>query len=139
MRFRLALSTAALTDARNTAAERLSPDSYCGTLPGESIDPGESQSFALSGLAPSYVFYVGLGRWDDHDLNGNLTCWQKKNWNADPNFRLLYLYVAVQVTNHSSGEEVYTLIERADGTLALRTPRSGDIPLSVSVDQDPIR
>ncbi|HXI20442.1 MAG TPA: fibronectin type III domain-containing protein, partial [Gemmatimonadales bacterium] len=90
MRFRLASSLTQLTSAANTSAERLSPDSYCGALPGISIGPGQSKTFDVSSFAPNYYVHIGLGRWDNSDGSGGTTCWHKKMWAADANFTLLY-------------------------------------------------
>ncbi len=136
MRFRLASTFALLRNAANTAAERLSPDSYCGGLPGVSIDPGESMTFTVSAFAPNYFVHIGLGDWDNSDGNGGSTCWHKKMWGADNDFNLLYLSVDVAVTGHT-GPATWMLMT-VGNNLVLRTP-SGDIPVLVSVNQDPIQ
>ncbi|MGH7607491.1 MAG: fibronectin type III domain-containing protein [Gemmatimonadales bacterium] len=136
LRFRVASSVALLTSAANTAAERLSPDSYCGSLPGDAISPGQTREFDVTGFAPDYYVYIGLGRWDNSDGGGGTTCWYKKNWAADANFNLLYIYAAIVNTDHV-GTVQWTLTYSGQN-LVLRTP-SGDIPFVVSVNQDPIR
>lgn len=134
MRFRLASSLSLLTSAANTSAEQLSPDSYCGALPGLSIGPGESKTFDVSSFAPDYFVHIGLGIWDNSDGSGGTTCWQKKMWSLDTNSNLIYLFVNVQVSNQT-GPLTWTLTYSGNN-LVLRTP-SGDIPVVVS-NQDPI-
>jgi fibronectin type 3 domain-containing protein len=136
LRFRVAQDAASLFNAANTGAERLESDSYCGGLPGASIDAGESMTFSVTANAPNFRVYIGLGIWDNSDGDLGTTCWHKKNWAADANFDLLYIYNHIVVTNHS-GPTTWTLMY-VGNNIVLRTP-SGDIPFLVSVNQDPIR
>jgi hypothetical protein len=135
LRFRVARTDALLFSAANTGAERLSPDSYCESLPGESIGPGESREFDVAGFAPNYVVYIGLGKWDNGDGEGQ-TCWSKKNWGADANSNMVYIYAHLTITGHS-GTMSWTLTYSGDN-IVLRTG-SGDIGLLASVNRDPIQ
>ena len=92
-----------LNDVLNDpSTERLSPDNFCGQIPGESVDPGETQDFNVSEVAPNYVIFMQLGEWDsifNPFFPFQFICYQKRTILTDGSA----IFISVNWAGHSSG------------------------------------
>lgn len=97
---------------------------YCLYLPGESIPSGDSRTFNIT-LGNNYSVYIGIGIWD----LDNFTCswnypWFKRTFFTEAGtFQTYYVWKVVNVTNHTSGDWLWTISgSYLNGTLAV-TPQ----------------
>jgi hypothetical protein len=116
----------ALTESGVYVRDDLLTDDWanCLYLPGESIPSGGSRKFNIT-IGNNYSVYIGVGIWD---LN-NVTCswnypWFKRTFFTEAGtYQPYYVWAVVNVTNHTSGDWLWTISgSYLNGTLAV-TPQ----------------
>jgi len=119
----------------------LAADNLCYALPGDYLSPGESQTFDIT-VGDDYWVLIGMGRWEldltDLVCPNNSYPWWKRRWFTDVNWNNWYVWVAVTVTQHTSGTWDWTVSgSYLNGTLVVTPSGNQSIPFQVTAS-DPI-
>ncbi len=116
-----------------TEADLLATDNRCWRLSQSSIGYGESATFEVT-VGQNYWVMIGMGKWqmDLTYLNcSSVMPWWEMRYFTAPNYDTYYSWVAVNVTDHESGEWEWTITgSYTTGNLVVTPAGNGYIPFN---------
>jgi len=105
----------------------------CLYLPGDHIQPGESNNFEIP-IGPIYYVFIGMGTWETFfALCGSATPWCKRRFFTTTGGDNVWVWKVIHVVGHQTGESNWTITgSYLNGTLVVTPEGNNPIPFNTT-------
>ncbi len=116
-------------------ADLLGTDNRCWDIPQAAIQQGQSRSFEVT-IGQTYWIMIGLGKWEcdgTGEVCPSYNCWWERRYFTTPQWENYWVWVAVAVDGHQSGEWEWRITgSYLSGTLKVTPAGNNGIPFNVT-------